>query len=345
MGPIDSLIRKNIREMKPYSSARDEYDGDNAIFLDANENPYFSPLNRYPDPRQHLLKQELSRLKKVPEENIFLGNGSDEAIDLLIRAFCEPGVNNIISMDPTYGMYEVAAAINAVEFRKVPLDENFSIDNEAIRLTADRNTSLIFICSPNNPTANSFNRDSVLAIGSWFKGIIVIDEAYIDFSSGSGYLDDTGEWSNLVVLQTLSKAWGRAGIRLGMAFAHSDIVNVLNKIKPPYNINSLSISEALNTIRNVDAKETAVADILNGRAWLETKLSELFFVKKVFPSDANFILTRVDNAEKVYRFLLEKKIIVRNRSGVKGCENCLRVTVGTEEENSRLVEALRLYNG
>jgi histidinol-phosphate aminotransferase len=345
MGSIDSLIRKNIRDMKPYSSARDEYDGGNAIFLDANENPYFSPLNRYPDPRQHILKQELSRLKKVPEENIFLGNGSDEAIDLLIRAFCEPGVNNIVSIDPTYGMYEVAAAINAVEFRKVPLDENFSIDNEAIRHTADRNTSLVFICSPNNPTANSFNRDSVLAIGTWFKGITVIDEAYIDFSSGSGYLNDTGKWSNLVVLQTLSKAWGRAGIRLGMAFAHGDIVNVLNKIKPPYNINSLSISEALNTIRNVDAKETAVADILNGRAWLETKLSELFFVKKVFPSDANFILTRVDNAEKVYRFLLEKKIIVRNRSGMKGCENCLRVTVGTGDENSRLVEALRLYNG
>jgi histidinol-phosphate aminotransferase len=345
MGSIDSLIRKNIKEMKPYSSARDEYDGENAIFLDANENPYFSPLNRYPDPRQRLLKQEISRLKQVPEENIFLGNGSDEAIDLLIRAFCEPHVNNIVSIDPTYGMYEVAAAINAVEYRKVPLAENFGIDTEAIRRTVDENTAIIFICSPNNPTANSFDINSVLETANWFSGITVIDEAYIDFSSGAGYLNEAGKWSNLVVLQTLSKAWGRAGIRLGMAFAHGDIVNILNKIKPPYNINSLTISEALATIRNVDAKESAVAGILNGRAWLETKLSELFFVKKVFPSDANFILIRVDNADKVYQFLLENKIIVRNRSGARGCENCLRITVGTDVENTRLIEALRSYIG
>jgi histidinol-phosphate aminotransferase len=345
MGSINSLIRKNIREMKPYSSARDEYDGTGATYLDANENPYFPPLNRYPDPRQRVVKKILSEMKKTGEDNIFLGNGSDEAIDLLIRGFCEPGENNIVSVDPTYGMYEVAAAINAVEFRKVPLDENFDIDLSAIKSAADQNTSLIFICSPNNPTANSLDREAVLELAEWFKGILVIDEAYIDFSSVAGFLSETGNYDNIVVLQTLSKAWGRAGIRLGMAFAGHEIISVLNKIKPPYNINSLSINEALKTLNNEDLKKSRVAEILDNRGWLLSKLSELSFVEKVYPSDANFILVRVDNAGLLYNYLLSKKIIVRNRSGVRGCYNCLRITIGTKEENLLLVSAMEAYKG
>jgi histidinol-phosphate aminotransferase len=341
MGSINSLIRKNIREMKPYSSARDEYDGTGAIYLDANENPYFPPLNRYPDPRQRDVKKILSEMKKTGEDNIFLGNGSDEAIDLLIRGFCEPGVNNIVSVDPTYGMYEVAAAVNAVEFRKVPLDENFGIDPSAIKSSADQHTNLIFICSPNNPTANSFDREAVLGLASWFKGILVIDEAYIDFSSETGFLSEISDYENIVVLQTLSKAWGRAGIRLGMAFAGHEIISVLNKIKPPYNINSLSIDEALRTLTNENLKKSRVAEILENRTWLLSKLSELSFVEKVYPSDANFILVRVDNAGIIYNYLLNKKIIVRNRSGVRGCHNCLRITVGTKEENLELIGAMK----
>ncbi|MGF1585420.1 MAG: histidinol-phosphate transaminase [Bacteroidales bacterium] len=345
MGSIYSLIRKNIREMKPYSSARDEYDGTGAVYLDANENPYFPPLNRYPDPRQRVLKKILSEMKQTGENNIFLGNGSDEAIDLLIRGFCEPGQNNIVSVDPTYGMYEVAAAINAVEFRKVPLDENFGLDLHALKSAADQNTSLIFICSPNNPTANSLDRAAVLELASWFEGILVIDEAYIDFSSEASFLNEIENYDSIVVLQTLSKAWGRAGIRLGMAFAGHEIISVLNKIKPPYNINSLSIDEAVNTLRNEDLKKSRVADILDNRAWLRKKLSELLFVEKIYPSDANFILIRVDDAGKLYNYLLERKIIVRNRSGVSGCYNCLRITIGTKEENLELIDALEAYKG
>jgi histidinol-phosphate aminotransferase len=345
MGSINSLIRKNILEMKPYSSARDEYDGNDAVYLDANENPYFSPLNRYPDPRQRALKDIISRVKSVPVGNIFLGNGSDEAIDLLIRALCEPGKDNIVSIDPTYGMYEVAASINAAEYRKVPLDGNFGLDTGAIKQVVDENTKLIFLCTPNNPTANSFDRKLVLELAEWFKGILVIDEAYIDFSSHTGFLGDTGRLPNLVILQTLSKAWGRAGIRLGMAFGHEELTGVLNKIKPPYNINSMSIAEAVKTLGHESDKKSRVADILSSRKWVEKKLSGFMFVKRIYPSDANFILVRVDDADRIYGYLLGKKIIVRNRSRVTGCDNCLRITIGTKEENTRLIGALESYTG
>jgi histidinol-phosphate aminotransferase len=299
MGSVNSLIRKNIREMKPYSSARDEYDGGDAIYLDANENPYSPPYNRYPDPHQRVVRKILAGIKSVPEGNIFLGNGSDEAIDLLIRAFCEPRLNNIVSIDPTYGMYEVAAAINSVEFRKVPLDQNFDIDMPSVKAAVDSKTTVIFLCSPNNPTANSLNRESIIELCRWFNGIVVVDEAYIDFSTSAGFLDETARFSNLVVLQTLSKAWGMAGIRIGMAFANKEITYVLNKIKPPYNINSLSMELAAETLKKENEKEARVVDILNSRAWLKTKLSELLFVKKVYASDANFILVKVEDAGKV----------------------------------------------
>ena len=345
MGSINSLIRDNIRVMKPYSSARDEYEGNDAVFLDANENPYFSPLNRYPDPRQRKLKSMLSAIKSVPEKQIFLGNGSDEVIDLLIRAFCEPVRDNIVSVDPTYGMYEVAASVNAVEFRKVPLDENFDIDAEAVRQTVDQFTKMIFLCSPNNPTANSLSSDAVLGIAGWFGGLLVIDEAYIDFSSKPGFLDRIGRYPNMVIIQTLSKAWGRAGIRLGMAFGPEELVDVLNRIKPPYNISSLNIAEAVGTLGNVREKEERIIRILEDRNWLEERLAGFRFVKRVFPSDSNFILVRVDNALNLYNHLLEQKIIVRDRSGATGCSNCLRITVGTKEENMLLFEALKSYAG
>ena len=345
MGSVNSLIRQNIRDMKPYSSARDEYEGNNAVFMDANENPYFSPLNRYPDPRQRELKKKLSHIRSVSERNIFLGNGSDEAIDLLIRAFCEPGKDNIVSVDPTYGMYEVAASVNAVEYRKVPLNDNFDVDREAFRSAVDAGTKIIFLCSPNNPSSNVLNRTAVYDLAGWFGGLLVIDEAYIDFSSKPGFLPEIANFPNMVVLQTLSKAWGRAGIRLGIAYGSEELVNVLNKIKPPYNINSLSIAEALNTLDNTGEKERRVNEILESRSRLEKRLADFLFVEKIFPSDANFILVRVDNAEKIYNFLLEKRIIVRNRSGATGCRNCLRITVGTEDENMLLISALELYAG
>ena len=343
MGSVNSLIRENIRNLKPYSSARDEFEGDAAVFLDANENPYFSPLNRYPDPRQRKLRNILSEMKSVPPESIFLGNGSDEAIDILIRAFCEPGEDNIVSIDPTYGMYEVAAAINGVEYRKAPLGKDFSLDPGQIERRLDRNTKIVFLCSPNNPTGNTFGKSELHDLVRRFKGIIIIDEAYIDFSSGQGFLDEIKNQSALVVLQTLSKGWGRAGIRLGMAFASKEIIDVMNKIKPPYNINSLTIREAAKTLGRADEIKNHVKEIISGREWLREKLSELEAVKKIFPSDANFLLLKVDNADAMYEYLRNKNIIVRNRSRVRDCENCLRITVGTPGENEQLIGALKGY--
>ncbi len=343
MGSINSLIRKNIRTLKSYSSARDEYTGDAAIFLDANENPYFSPLNRYPDPQQRKLKEKISGMKQVSTGNIFLGNGSDEAIDILIRAFCEPGNDNIVSIDPTYGMYQVTAAINNVEFRRVRLKEDFGLDVDAIRDVSDNNTKMIFLCSPNNPTGNSFALGEVLELSGWFGGLVVVDEAYIDFSGKPGFLEKVRDMPNLVVLQTLSKGWGRAGIRLGMAFGNKEIVDVMNKIKPPYNVNSLTIEEALKTLDNQAEIKEQLGKIISGREWLREKLSECLPVKQIFPSDANFLLVKVDDANSLYNYLTQRKIIVRNRSGVAGCENCLRVSVGTETENEILINAINDY--
>jgi histidinol-phosphate aminotransferase len=345
MGLINSLTRKNIQDMKPYSSARDEYGGSEGIFLDANENPYFPPLNRYPDPQQRSLKNIISRMRSVPWENIFLGNGSDEAIDILIRAFCEPGSDNIVSIDPTYGMYEVTAAINGVEYRKVPLEKNFGLDTGKLKMRTDGNTKMIFLCSPNNPTGNSFGYPEIYDIAGWFRGLIVVDEAYIDFSSKPGFLGEIEKIPTLVVLQTLSKGWGRAGIRLGMAFGNGEIISVMNKIKPPYNINSLTIKEASDILSREDEITRRIGEIISGRQWLEQQLSRLNVVKNIYPSDANFLLVRVSDADGLYGHLKKRNIIVRNRSTAAGCSNCLRITVGTENENERLVDALREYAG
>ncbi len=343
MGSVNSLIRKNVRDLKPYSSARDEYEGESAVFLDANENPYFPPLNRYPDPRQRALKIKISDMRSVNQDNIFLGNGSDEAIDLLIRAFCEPGRDNIVSIDPSYGMYEVAASINGVEYRKVPLKDDFGLDTLAIREGSDSNTRIIFLCSPNNPTGNSFGYADINGILKWFGGILVVDEAYIDFSDKPGFLPEIDLREKLVVLQTLSKAWGRAGIRLGMAFGNEDIIRVMNKIKPPYNINSLTIREAMNTLEKEDEKNKRVEQIIKTRNKLSGKLAELPMVRRIYPSDANFLLVQVDDADAVYNHLSANNIIVRNRSQARGCENCIRITIGTGKEVELLLEALNNY--
>ncbi len=343
MGSINSLIRNNIRNLKPYSSARDEYEGEDAVFLDANENPWFPPLNRYPDPRQRALKKVISRMKSVREENIFLGNGSDEAIDILIRGFCEPGSDNIVSIDPSYGMYEVAAAISGVRYIKVPLGESFELDHSVLKKAVDANTRIIFLCSPNNPTGNSFLQSDINDIFRWYGGLLIIDEAYIDFSDKPGVLREIGNFERLVVLQTLSKAWGRAGIRLGMAFGNEGVISVMNKIKPPYNINSLTIQEAIATLENMDVKNQRVKEIVSARKMLEQKLEKLPMVRRIYPSDANFLLVRVDDADKLYKYLSDNKIIVRNRSGSTGCKNCIRITIGTDREIDLLLEALNNY--
>lgn len=343
MESVNSLIRKNIRDLKPYSSARDEFEGDDAVFLDANENPYFRPLNRYPDPRQRHLKKVISDMMQLPADNIFAGNGSDEAIDLLLRAFCEPGTDNVVAPDPSYGMYEVAAAINGVEYRKAELDDDFSLNTEALREVADDNTRIIFLCSPNNPTGNSFRRSEVLGVLDWFSGILVIDEAYIDFTGTQAFIGDVLTIPNMVVLRTLSKAWGRAGIRLGMAFAGREIIDVLNKIKPPYNVNSLTIDEAVRTLQDHMLKDQVVAEIVDTRSMLSERLKSLPFVKKVYPSDANFILVKVDDAGDLYSYLVSRNIIVRNRSSATGCSNCVRITIGSRAETDILLDALGRY--
>ncbi len=343
MGSINSLIRKNVRNLKPYSSARDEYEGEAAVFLDANENPWFPPLNRYPDPRQRALKKIISRMRAVSEENIFLGNGSDEAIDILIRGFCEPGSDNVVSIDPSYGMYEVTAAISGVSYRKVPLKDNFGLDQVALKDAADNNTRIIFLCSPNNPTGNSFLYSDINEIFKWYSGLLVVDEAYIDFSGKPGFLGEIENFERLVVLQTLSKAWGRAGIRLGMAFGNEEVIRVMNKIKPPYNINSLTIQEAIRTLDKEDEKNQRVKEIVDTRNMLEKKLEKLPMVRKIYPSDANFLLVRVDDADKLYKYLSDNKIIVRNRSKSTGCKNCIRITIGTRKEIDLLLKTLNDY--
>jgi histidinol-phosphate aminotransferase len=343
MGSINSLIRNNIKKLKPYSSARDEYGGEAAVFLDANENPWFPPLNRYPDPRQRALKKIISQMRAVREENVFLGNGSDEAIDILIRGFCEPGSDNIVSIDPSYGMYEVAAAISGVSYRKVPLKDNFGLDHVALKDAADNNTRIIFLCSPNNPTGNSFLFSDINEIFSWFGGLLIVDEAYIDFSDKPGFLSATGNFERLVVLQTLSKAWGRAGIRLGMAFGNEEVIRVMNKIKPPYNINSLTIQEAIRTLEKEDEKNKRVREIVDTRNMLGQKLEKMPMVRKIYPSDANFLLVCVDDADKLYKYLSANKIIVRNRSTSTGCKNCIRITIGTGKEIDLLLKTLNNY--
>jgi histidinol-phosphate aminotransferase len=338
---INQLLRKNIQSLKPYSSARDEYSGEAMVFLDANENPFNQPYNRYPDPLQKEVKAKISKLKNIPAENIFLGNGSDEPIDLLVRAFCEPGIDNVVSINPTYGMYQVAADIAGVEIRKVSLTEDFELNTNDVLGATDTKTKLVFLCSPNNPTGNSLNKEAMLELASSFKGLVIVDEAYIDFAPGKTLLQELENHPNLVILQTFSKAWGMAGIRLGMAFASLEIINVLNKIKYPYNLNILTQQKALELL---DKKVTVInwVKLLIAEREKMAELLKVFpFVEKVYPSDANFLLIKMHDAKGIYDYLVEEGIIVRDRSKVHLCANSLRITIGSSEENETLLNALK----
>ena len=334
------LVRPNIWKLKPYSSARDVFKGEASVYLDANENPYNQPLNRYPDPLQLKVKEKIAANKKVNPQNIFLGNGSDEPIDIAFRVFCEPAIDNVVAIDPTYGMYEVAAGINNVEYRKVSLNENFDFEADKLLQTTDKHTKMIFLCSPNNPTGNSLDCNQIIKTIENFDGIVILDEAYIDFSSQPSLLCFLDKYPNLIVLQTFSKAWGSAGIRLGMAFASSEIIKVMNKVKYPYNVNQLTQDKTLQLLEEAEKVDEWVKILLMERVRLQKKLSELKCVKKIYPTDANFLLIKVSDANVIYNSLVEKGIIVRNRTTVKLCDDCLRITVGTPAENDMLTEAM-----
>jgi histidinol-phosphate aminotransferase len=339
MNRTDSLVRKNIRELTPYSSARDEYSGSKGIFLDANENP-FGKLNRYPDPHHMELREALADFKGIPIENIFLGNGSDEAIDLIFRIFCNPGTDRAMTFTPTYGMYEVSAAINDIRMIKVPLNNEFGIDlQSAGKYLKDDLLKLVFICSPNNPTSNSFDREKIIEIIRSFRGIVVIDEAYIDFSKNESFVPLTGKYDNLIVLQTFSKAWGAAGIRVGMAYANRVIIDYLYRVKPPYNISALNQRSALKRLKYPLKYSKQVGRIKEEKSKLSERLKKIGLIEYIYPSDANFLLVKVPDADLVYRRLKEKNIIVRNRTSV--VKNCIRITVGKKNENDRLVKELK----
>lgn len=338
---LEKLVRKNIWNLKPYSSARDDFKGNDAkVFLDANENPLNNPYNRYPDPLQIKIKEKLSKIKNIELDKIFIGNGSDEPIDVAMRVFCEPGIDNIVSVDPTYGMYKVCADINDVEYRSVLLNPDFSFSANKLLEKADANTKLIFICSPNNPTANLLDKYEIKKVLDTFKGIVVLDEAYIDFSPSESWLPFLTDYPNLIVLQTLSKAWGLAGVRFGMAFASPQIIALFNKVKYPYNINSLSQEYVFKQLDRVEEKNAWVNNLLEERSHLMKGLKILANVKEVYPSDANFILVKFIDANGVYAALVERGIIVRNRTNVALCKDCLRITVGTDQENGDLLNAL-----
>jgi histidinol-phosphate aminotransferase len=342
MKPLQQLTRKNIWSLAPYSSARNEYSGHVAhVFLDANENPFNEPFNRYPDPLQQDLKHLIAEVKGVPEECIFLGNGSDEAIDLVYRCFCEPKHDNVVAICPTYGMYEVCADINDVQYRKVLLDTNFDIKAEQLLARCDANTKAIWICSPNNPTGNNINRNEIIKVVEKFEGLVVIDEAYIDFSREKSMARTLGKYPNIIVLQTMSKAWGSAAIRLGMAFASKEIIGLFNKVKYPYNINQLTQHQAIARIKDRANVENWVNILLQERERLMVAFSQLPQCIKVYPTDANFFLAKVTDAQQIYDYLVEKGIIVRNRTRITLCQDCLRITIGTRQENNELLGALR----
>lgn len=342
---LKKLLRPHIAGLKPYSSARDEYSGKAGVFLDANENPLGSitreNYNRYPDPYQSLLKEQIAKLKKVSADQIFLGNGSDEAIDLLFRAFCRPGIDNVIIMPPTYGMYEVSAGINDVPVKKVPLSPDFQLEPREVLAAVNADTKMIFICSPNNPSGNKMQRASVLSILRGFSGLVIIDEAYIDFSDEPGFVPVLDEFPNLLVMQTLSKAWGLAALRLGMAFASPEIIAILNKIKPPYNISGLTQNTVVEALGNTKKLQEMMHEIQVQKENLRLQLENTAGVEKVYPSQANFFLVKIPHAKAVYQRLIEKKIIVRDRSGVYHCGDCLRITVGNQRENEEFIRALR----
>ena len=342
---IESLLRKNIKQLKPYSSARDEYKGRKAsVFIDANENPYGTLLNRYPDPLQEELKRAIAGVKQVKAECIFLGNGSDEAIDLSYRVFCEPRVDNVVAIDPTYGMYEVCANINDVEYRKVPLDDHFQMTAEKLLAACDSHTKLIFICTPNNPTGNDISREEIVKVIERFKGIVIVDEAYSDFSAQRPLRLDLDKYENLIVYNTFSKAYGCAAIRLGMAFASAEIISYFNKVKYPYNVNVLTQNKAMEVLSAEMAKTCKHINlILEERTTVMEAFAQLPLCEKVYPSNANFFLAKVSDANRIYNYLVDKGIIVRNRNSVNMCGNCLRITIGTKEENTQLLSALRVY--
>ena len=341
MKDISRYVRRAIAALTPYSTARDEYEGELGVFLDANESPYENGYNRYPDPHQKALKAQMAAIKGVPAENIFIGNGSDEAIDLVFRVFCEPREDNVVAIAPSYGMYKVAAAINDVEIREVALGEDFSLPTDALLAAADEKTKALFLCSPNNPTANSFPREELMRLVEEFDGMVVVDEAYIDFAEAKSLVGEIASHPNLVVLQTMSKAWGMAGLRVGLALADSRVVELMSQVKYPYNINvaTMKIVSDLLT-KGIDYE---VEQIKQQRALVAEALAEFKFVERVYPSDANFLLVRVADADALYEHLIKDGIIVRNRTRVKGCEGCLRITIGLKEENVKLIESLKRY--
>ena len=344
---LNKLTRENIKKLTPYSSARDEFSGEAKVFLDANENSLGSPLmkwyNRYPDPYQHEVKESLSKVKGITHDHIFLGNGSDECIDLLYRCFCEPGKDNVIICPPTYGMYEVSANINNIEIRKSPLLDNFQLNLVHLENLVDASTKIIWLCSPNNPTGNSLDRPDIEMVLNNFSGLVVVDEAYINFAHQKTFIQELTEYPNLIVLQTFSKAWGLAALRLGMAFASSEIIAILNKVKPPYNINQATQEMAIKALEEVGQVNDMIRELVDMREALAEVLLQMPMVEQVFPSDANFLLVRFKGARNIYEYLLTQGIVVRDRSNVKLCDDCLRITIGTELENTILVDALADY--
>jgi len=344
---LNLILRENIKKLVPYSSARDEFSGEASVYLDANENSYGSPLtrwyNRYPDPLQRKVKSKLSQVKAVPAENIFLGNGSDECIDILFRAFCEPGKDNVIICPPTYGMYEVSASINDVQVKKVPLKPDFQLNLPAIEEAVDDHTKMIFLCSPNNPTGNAINREDIEIILNNYFGLVVLDEAYINFSRFRSFSQELNEYPNLVILQTLSKAWGLAALRVGMAFTSSAIIEVMNRIKPPYNISQASQELVLKSLEEVEQVNHMIQEIVSQRDELKKILENIDGIQTVYPSDANFLLVKVRNARPLYEYLLTKGIVVRDRSHISLCEGCLRITIGTVPENKTLVTEIKSF--
>ena len=340
---LNSLVRKNVRALTSYSSARNEFNDSAEVYLDANESPYETGLNRYPDPFQKRLKQKIGKLKGIPTSNILLGNGSDEILDLLFRAFCEPRIDNVITHNPSYGMYPVLAGLNDVEIRKVNLEEGFELNSFAMIDASDKNTKLFFICSPNNPSGNVLNKNEIKKLLGIKNALLVIDEAYIDFAKEDSWLRELSNYKNLIICQTLSKAWGLAGLRTGMCFASEEIIEVLNSIKAPYNINVLSQQMALETLGNEVLFKTNLKEILTEKTNLKTALEGVSCIEKIYPSDANFLLVKVSNADDLYDFLIRNKTVVRNRSTEYLCKNCLRITIGTPTENSRLLKCLKNY--
>ncbi len=338
---LNKIVRSSIKGLKPYSSARDEFTGKADVYLDANENPFGNGLNRYPDPYQKALKKEISKIKNIHEESIILGNGSDEVIDLLFRAFCEPGKDEAIIFPPTYGMYQVCADVNNVKTKKVPLTSDFEVDELSLLETIDKKSKIIWFCSPNNPTGNTMDPAVIKNVLNCFEGIVVIDEAYIDFSDSQSWVDFLEFHPNLFIIQTLSKAWGLAGLRLGMGFASKEIISVLNKIKPPYNVNSLTQEKAIEAIGYLDERNETIDAILAEKVKLREKLYQIDGVQQIYQSDTNFVLVKINNATNIYNKLVEQSIIVRNRSSVILCENCLRITVGKPAENDKLINAIK----